>query len=553
MSDRDYSEKRRTFLKTVGVTLGTVTGSKTRVAAETNATPSAEPDVWRGVRSGPSRRGTTHGRGPAPFPEIDWKMDLAGSMYDVEPLVADETVYLAATTENDPSNHEGYVGAYDSQTGDRQWKRSDLPAPKTPSLEDGTLYVATEEAETASTGKAGMYAIDADTGTTEWQVSSHTCATPVTANGIVYTATKSGAVAVDAETGEPVWQVDDVGGVAERAEGALSYTDGMVFFSDGTALDADTGSVEWEVDGNSIIGNNVAGDDFVYYIRTDYIDGEDDDVVVEARSMATGQLEWRHDVVDPNRWDGRLALADGHLFLLDSSNDSSIVKALDANTGTVAWTQTTHGELRSDPTVADGRVYVGGWYVPKSTMQAARALVYAFDVSTGRREWTYLLDDDGLETSPENPPAAGTPVVVDDKLYVATYPGESTLDYRYVDYSNFYALCSTNRQPDSNRRLPTDPPDDSDQCPALQASIDAVPALDSAELSAGDTLTLDASNSTGQQLAYKWDTNDDGRYDRFGSSVFVALPHTGSVTIQLQVSDRHDQRDTTTIELSPPE
>ncbi|WP_440010109.1 outer membrane protein assembly factor BamB family protein [Halomicrococcus sp. SG-WS-1] len=545
MSDRSYSEKRRTLLKTVGVALGAV-GSAGPVATADGAERRRSGfEAWTGVRSGPNRTGATDDRGPTPFPATDWRTDLEGSMYDVEPVVAGETVYLAVTSDNGPGEQEGYVGAYDGRTGDRRWKRSDLPATKTPSLGDGTLYVVTRDYETSGVEEAGVYALDARSGDTEWtRLQQPHCTTPVVADDRVYLANERGAFALDPDTGDTVWHAEGVGGIAERAEGASSYADGTVFFSDGTALDADTGSVEWEVDDDAILGNNVAGDERVYFVRTDYVDGDDDEIRVEARSMADGKVEWTHE--DMNERDGRLALADGRLFLLDSSDDSSVVKALDADTGTATWTRTTSGELRSDPTVADGTVYVGGWYAPTSADRESRALVYALDTSTGRRKWAYLLDSDGLATSPENPPAAGTPAVVDGRLYVATYPGESTLDYRYVRYSNFHALRSADRRPGEECRPPADPPGD-DRCPAVKACIDAMPDLDSCGLEPGDAIELDASCSTGRELGYEWDTDGDGRYDEFGSCVRVTVPDCGSVTVRLGVTDARGRTDATAV------
>ena len=548
MSDQSYSEKRRALLKTVGITLGTA-ASGTHVSANTSDDYNSQSDSWTCVRSGPSRRGATDDRGPYPYPATDWKMDLEGSMYDVEPVVADKTVYLAVTTENNPSKCTGFVSAYDLQTGDRQWKQSDLPAPKTPSFNNGTLYFATRGAENVSTEDEGLYAMDANNGSIKWQLSDPQCLSPIVVGNTVYTANSSGAIALDAESGDPIWQVNNVGGIAKRADGALSYTDETLFFNDGTAIDTNAGSIKWKIDGDSIIGSNVGGDKRVYSIRTDYIDGDDTDVAVEARSIADGEVEWTHNAISPNRWDGRLALADGYLFLLDSSNGNSILKALNADTGTKAWTQTTHGELRSDPTIANGTVYIGGWFMPGSNVQEAQSLVYAFDISTGRREWAYLFDDGGLATSPENPPTAGSPIVVYDKLYVVTQPAESTLDYRYINYSNFYALCSSTHQLDSNRRLPTNSPNDSDQQSSLAARIEANPDLDSEDLDAGETLKLDASSSTGRKLAYEWDTNGDGRYDRFGSCIYVTLPRSGSITVELKISGNGQRTDTMTIKV----
>ncbi|RBI63832.1 serine/threonine protein kinase [halophilic archaeon] len=457
----DHLSKRRAFLKTVGITMGAVGGQGATAAANGRDDENwKDPDGWTSLQSGPGRTGSTDDPGPVPYPRTAWKTNLGGSMYDVEPVVVDETAYLAVTTDTRPTDGWGYVGAYHTVSGEQEWKRAGIPAPKTPAFEDGTLYFATEAPETDEGG--GFFAIDADTGETVWKRTDVVRWTsPVVADGLVYTANDEGAYALDAETGDTFWQVDGVGGIANgSSDGALSYADGTVFFSDGTALNATTGALQWHTNVEPVLGNHVADDERVYYVRTEYVTGNDDDVHVEARSTDDGQVQWTYDPSESNQWDGRLALDDERLYLLDLSDDSSSLRALDAETGAVEWTTPTNGDLRSNPTVADDTVYVGGTFAPDPSGRQWRALVYAVDASTGDKKWVYLLENDDLPISPENPPTASTPVVVDDRLYTVTYPTEATLDYEYAYYSNFYALRSFKGQQSGGHRLPNDVPDD---------------------------------------------------------------------------------------------
>ncbi|WP_327054178.1 outer membrane protein assembly factor BamB family protein [Halomicrococcus gelatinilyticus] len=250
-------------------------------------------------------------------------------------------------------------------------------------------------------------------------------------------------------------------------------------------------------------------------------------------------------------------MTDDHVVLLDSDDDGavatdgSVVTALDAATGTTAWRTAIEGEFFSSPVVGDGTVYVGGQYVPGSTPSTGRAVVHAVDAPTGDRQWTYLLDSTDLETSPEDPPTAGTPVVADERLFVATYPGGSTLDYRYVYYANFFLLGSCDERPDADHRLPTDDePDDRCDGPKPEACIEATPNLDPDDLDAGDVVRLDAACSTGNRLRYEWDTDGDGRCDESGGSVSVTVPACGSLTVTLEVTDANDDTDTASVSLS---
>ena len=513
---------------------------------------------WTGPRSGPTRTGTTDGRGPTPYPALDWRMDLNGGMYNVEPVVADETLYVAVTTDSDDAESEGYVRAVDVETGDRQWQRSDVPAQKTPAVDGERVYFATRLHGTPDAGEGGFYALDADTGQTEWDRTDHAVwSPPVVTDDLVFTSNRDGTFAFDCETGRTVWRADGVDGMSDEVGDALAVGDDTVFRSDGVALDADDGSVKWRVPAeNGTLGNPAVQEETAYYVRTERLVGDDDRVTVEARSVDDGTVEWTREYGD-NGWDGRFAVTDDHVILPDSNDDGavatdgSVVTALDAATGTTAWRTAIAGAFDSSPVVGDGTVYVGGQYVPGSTASTGRALVHAIDVETGDRQWTYLLDSTGLETSPEDPPTAGTPVVADGKLFVATYPGGSTLDYRYVYYANFFRLGSCDERPDADHRLPTDDePDDRCDVPKPEACIEATPGLDSDGLDAGDVVRLDAGCSTGDRLRYRWDTDGDGQCDESGVAVPVTVPTCGSLTVTLEVSDANDDTDTASVSLS---
>ena len=560
---------RRTLLKAIGVTMGATSyGSTVSVAhreqdggdgkredekeedGDEREGDRERRDGWTGPRSGPARTGTTDGNGPTPYPTLDWKLDLDGSMYSVEPIVDDETVYLAVTTDGDES--EGYVCALDVDTGDEQWRRSDLPAQKTPAVDDEMLYFATRINGTSDADEGGFYALDADTGETEWTRTDHDVwSPPVAADELVFSSNRDGTYAFDRESGDTVWKADGVDGLTDDVGDALTFTDETVFLSDGTALEADDGSVKWRVSPeNGTLGNPTVHDETVYYTRTERLVGNDDHVAVEARSADTGAVEWTHESGN-NGWDGRLAVTDDHVFLLDLDDEEAVAKALDAETGATAWTTAVEGSFFSSPAVGDGTVYVGGRYVPSSTASTGRALVHAIDGATGDRKWTYLLDSSDLETSPEDPPAAGTPVVTGGKLFAPTYPAGSTLDYRYVYYANCFVLESCDERPDADHRLPTDDESD-DRCnpPKPEACIEATPGLDSDDLDAGDAVWLDASCSTGSELRYRWDTDDDGRCDESGVSICVTVPSCGSLTVELEVTDANDATDTANVTIS---
>lgn len=540
---------RRTFLKTVGITMGIASyGSSGSVAADPEV---GDPDEWSGPRSGPGRTGTTEDSGPTPFPTLDWRMDLDGTMYHAEPLVADNVLYLTVTTNNTPGERDGYLGAYDIETGDRRWKRTDFSSPKTPTTDGDTLYFPTQTAETEDPDD-GFYALDADSGETIWARRDHSrWSRPILIGDRVFTANDDDVYALDTESGDTLWQTVDATGLEDEVGTTLSYADGSIFTSSGIALNADDGSKRWEVSSDdTTLGNPATNGGMVFFTQTDFIEGDDMRVTIEARSPDTGDLEWDYESDASNRWDGRTAVTDDHLLLVDL-NGASTVQALDAETGETAWGTTFPGQFFGSPVVDERLIYVGGQYVPESDPSAGRGLVHAIDNTTGEHQWSYLLDSEGLQTSPEDVPAAGVPVVSDGKLYTATYPAGATLDYEYTSYSNFFVLGSCDQQPDGDEALPPDEPDDGEGFPPLDVCIEVVSDLDLDSLDAGDIVRLAASCSTGRELEFAWDVDGDGEYEESGSLVSVTVPTRGSLTVELEVTDESGDTETASVRLSP--
>ncbi|ODR80214.1 serine/threonine protein kinase [Haladaptatus sp. W1] len=477
-------------------------------------------------------------------------MDLDGTMYHTEPVVGDDVLYLAVTANNTPGERAGYLGAYDIETGDRRWKRTGFPNPKTPTTSGEMLYFATQTAETEESDH-GFYALDADSGETMWTRRDHSrWSRPILVGDRVFTANEEDIYALDAETGDTLWQTEGVTGIEEEVGTTLSYTDGSVFTSSGIALDADDGSKQWEVSpDDTTLGNPATNGWMVFFTQTDFLEGDDTQVTIEARSPDSGELQWEYESDAGNRWDGRTAITGDHVLLVDL-NGESVVQALDAETGETAWETTFPGQFFSSPVVGGGIIYVCGQYIPESDSAAGRGLVHAVDSATGERQWSYLLDSDGLETSPEDAPAAGVPVISNGKLYAATYPANATLDYKYTYYSNFFVLGSCDRRPDGDERLPSDDPDGGDDFPPLDVCIDVVSNLDLDSLDVGDIVRLAASCSTGRELEFAWDIDGDGQYEESGSVVSATIPTCGSLTVELKVTDANGATDTASVRLS---
>lgn len=95
-------------------------------------------------------------------------------------------------------------------------------------------------------------------------------------------------------------------------------------------------------------------------------------------------------------------LADGLVYYTD---DADTLKAVDASTGEVAWTQTVPEPAHTGSVaVADGRLYVGN----------QRGTVYAIDAANGSFLWNWSTDVKGFW---------GSPIVANGSLYVADVRG----------------------------------------------------------------------------------------------------------------------------------
>ncbi|GAA0239716.1 PQQ-binding-like beta-propeller repeat protein [Haladaptatus pallidirubidus] len=555
MDKKDYLNKtennRRTFLKTVGIGITAAGLGGTPTIAQQTDEEDEQPVGWTTHRANPERTGTIDATGPTPYPTTDWTLDPDGTLFGVEPIVTDGTVYLATTTNNTPSKYDGYVGAFDAQTGEQQWIQSEIPAPTTPTIADEMVYITTKRVRGTNSSRSGLYALDAESGDIAWkQTQQDQWTVPLIAEETVYVANENGAHAFDPATGDNVWRKSGVGGIAHGYEGQVSYADGTLIYADGTALNARDGAMEWQTPSDQpMLGNSTADNERVYFLQGEYIQGNDHRISVEARSIETGRIDWTHTNSD-NFWDGRLAVANGHVFLFEDFNGTSAVIALSAETGAEAWRQELHGDFVSNPTVANEMIYLGGRHEPESPFDAGRAFIAALELETGEENWKYLLDSSDLETSPENPPAAGTPVVVGDQLFTATYPAGSTLDYEYVYYSNVFSLGSCDTRPDADDCFLTDEQPNESELSQPEACIDSIAQQDLSELPAGETVWLNGYCSTGRELQYEWDTDDDGQYDAMGPTVVVPTPTCGAIPISLRVTDFQGNTDRTTVTLS---
>lgn len=312
-----------------------------------------------------------------------WETDLDGAI-EGAPAYAELT--LGGSADNGTvfvGSSDGDITALDAGTGARYWQFDTGGAVhSSPTVGDGTVFVG-------STAGA-VYGLDAVTGDPEWRfdtggsvrssaaVSQVAVGSDASERQTVFVGSSEGLHAVDGPTGEQRWLLEmssgiqsaptvaDVPASAERHAGAgptasgpqtTDETDGQTVFAAGAngvlyALDPATGETRWfenlalGIQSSPTVGNASAGGER----RSVFVGGTDG--TVYALDTATGERDWSFDTSDwvvssPTVADGTVFVGSGDDFLTDDTN----LYALDGETGKQHWRFETTDAVRSAPTV----------------------------------------------------------------------------------------------------------------------------------------------------------------------------------------------------------
>ncbi|NUE03957.1 right-handed parallel beta-helix repeat-containing protein [Halorubraceae archaeon YAN] len=262
----------------------------------------------------------------------------------------------------------------------------------------------------------------------ESDVDLSTDRSPVVVDGILVTTTESSSsgervVAYDVGTGEQRWEV------RISATGTATVVDNTVFVTTDDsvyALDLRLGAIQWQTafDNSGRISKTQAVGGGTVYVAKDVNSSTDRLYALDAE---TGAESWDTEIesvlAGPTYIDDALYIG---------SQDG--LRALDPTDGSELWHWESTGVLEdsgaiSEPTVADGLVYISYREGVGSTTTDYELFTIAIDVETGDKEWTVAFDDpiEGLPQTPSAPTVAGD-------------GGESTV---YVSFDGLYALNAT--------------------------------------------------------------------------------------------------------------
>jgi eukaryotic-like serine/threonine-protein kinase len=257
-----------------------------------------------------------------------------------------------------------------------------------------------------------FYALDALTGNLKWNYTAtnwFVYSSPTYANGTVYVGCVDSYVyAFNAVTGIVKWRFL-AGNTGVESDAVVVNNVVYVGSNDDYlyALDAATGQMKWRfLTGANVSASPVVINGTVYFGSSD---GK-----LYALDANSGGLKWSFTTGAMINQSGP-AYANGILYV--GSRDSYLY-AIDAVTGLQKWRFYANGISleQSSATVANGIVYIGGWYnVPGFTQKGS---LYAVNANTGQLVWEKLTST-GIGSSP---------CVYEGKVYIS------------CDDNNLYAL-----------------------------------------------------------------------------------------------------------------
>jgi outer membrane protein assembly factor BamB len=283
------------------------------------------------------------GTGNANELRLDWSY-TTGAYVVSSPAVANGVVYVGSD--------DGNVYALDAKTGANLWSFATGGGASSPAVVDGVVYVGSDD--------DNLYALDAATGNELWSFAtgSYVESSPAVANGIVY----------------------------------VGSDDDNVY-----AIDAKTGAKRWTFTTGDPVSNSPAVADGVVYIGS--LDRN-----VYALNAATGNKLWSFSPASADGYPDTAAVANGVVYV--GFTGCTSLYALNSSTGAEIWNISIGCyEVLSAPAVADGVVYVDGWFDD----------IYAVNASTGTLLWTF---DAGAVTFGNSPAVANGVLYAGDELSV---------------------------------------------------------------------------------------------------------------------------------------
>jgi outer membrane protein assembly factor BamB len=348
------------------------------------APPPVNPRPWPTYAYDSARQHISPYEHRPPFRRL-WKIDAHDTL-EFPPSVGYGHVYVA--------QQKGLFFALDAKTGKVDWRKSlGRCAASSPTVGKGVVYQAYMHPVECVQDQAGangfVVAWDADTGRERWRFNSAPIeSSPLLKNGRLYFGSWDHNVyAIDADTGKKIWSYP----ADDQVNTSAAYWHGRIFIATdgGTlyALSARTGRKLWSAQSQSKFGAR----EFWYATPTVaygrvYIGNTDGTMYVFGAK--TGRLLWARPL--GTYIYGAAAVENRRVFV--GTYDGKFY-ALDAATGDTIWQRDAHGAVHAAPTIMDGLVYYA--VCSSCGSAAARAVArgpdstYAVRASDGKTVWRF--------------------------------------------------------------------------------------------------------------------------------------------------------------------
>jgi outer membrane protein assembly factor BamB len=346
--------------------------------------PPVNPRPWPTYAYDSARRHISpYGHRP-PFRRL-WKVDAHDTL-EFPPSVGYGRVYLA--------QQKGLFFALDAKTGKVDWRKSlDRCAASSPTVGKGLVYQSYMHPVECLQDQAGangfVVAWDADTGRERWRFKAAPIeSSPLLRNGRLFFGSWDNKVyAINAATGREIWSF----GADNQVNTSAAYWKGRIFIATdgGTiySLSARTGRLLWSAQSQSKFGSR----EFWYATPTVaygrvYIGNTDGTMYVFGAK--SGKLLWARPL--GTYIYGAAAVSDRRVFV--GTYDGKFY-ALDAATGDTIWQVDAHGAVHAAPTVMNGLVYYA--VCSSCGSAAARAVArgpdstYAVRARDGKTVWRF--------------------------------------------------------------------------------------------------------------------------------------------------------------------
>lgn len=264
---------------------------------------------------------------------------------------------------------------------------------------------------------------DTDAGTEYWHAEGETGfghSAPTVVDGTVYIGTETGdqpgaLVARDAVSGEEQWRFETDSSIRSSPQ-VVDTTAFVIAVGDALyAIDTADGTEQWR---STDVRVNTDSSPTVTDERV-FITGRELYVV----DTVTGDTRWRFGT--EGRATTTPTVAEETVFVAfrsdvseaDEVSFNSTLYAVDTSDGTEKWQFELGDRSPSDPTVANGLVYIIGEADGRGVSPVPDVL-YAVDAATGEKEWQFDLGEEVQPTSP---------TVADDFVYVVGDTGDDAV------------------------------------------------------------------------------------------------------------------------------